>query len=166
MKALIYELPIYFNGSIIDIETSGLDETIEEITCCGILTKDKIIQLYQEKPIGLDIDELINKIESYRPFEPFYAFYKNMEEKFLGIRIHNEINKPNGFGRYIPKHEIITVAPFMSEDVLDGVGSKCVALWKVYKETNDFSDFEVILRHNKSCLLQELLLVLYQNAKQ
>jgi hypothetical protein len=161
MKRIDYELPIYFSGSIIDIETSGLNEKTEEITCCGILTKDKIIQICPEEPIGLDIDELVTKIESYKMFEPYYAFYKNMEERFLGIRIHEEINKLNSFGKYISKHDIITVAPFMSGDILDGVGKECVEEWNKYKETKNFSHMNTILAHNKSCLLQELILVLY-----
>lgn len=162
MKEITYHLPIRFNGSIIDIETSGLDEKIHEITCCGILSGDIIRQYYQEKPIGLDINELVYELLQYP--SPSHAFNKNMEERFLRINIDIEIQKPNGFGRYIPKHEIITIAPFMSGDILDGIGSKCVDLWKIYKETNDFADLNVILRHNKSCLLQELILVIYQNA--
>lgn len=165
MKEITYNLPISFNGgSIIDIETEGLNEKIHGITCCGILSGDIIRQYYPEEPIGLNVDELVDEIMQYS--QPLYAFNKNMEERFLKIDISEEINRTNSFGRYVPKHVIITVAPFMSGDILDGVGSKCVDLWEVYKETKDFADMNVILRHNKSCLLQELILVLYQNAKQ
>lgn len=161
MKEIFYNLPISLEyGSIIDIETSGLDEKIHEITCCGILTEDTIIQYYPEKPIGLNKEVLCSELHSIK--KPLYAFYKNMEERFLGINIPCEINKPNSFGKYISKHDIITVAPFISGDILDGIGSKCVDLWKVYKETNDFADMNVILRHNKSCLLQELIILLYK----
>lgn len=162
MQILRYDLPLDFYGTIIDIETSGLVEWKEEIICCGVLTGSHILIYYHIEPIGLDKDLLVKNISSYN--RPFFAFNKNMEERFLNIKVDYDIYTFHN-GRYTRKLDAIIIRDYITKDVLSGDGSRCPEHWNRYKETKDISCLEIILRHNRSCLIQELTLLLYGNIK-
>src|SRR6202167_4915410 len=96
------QVPLFFQGTIVDIETTGLSPGSDRIITLGVVCGNQYTVVQSLDASGLDD---VPKMLSAMP-RPFYAFNKEFEEGFLGTRIEKELQ----IRRFEPKKDAIRIA--------------------------------------------------------
>lgn len=142
MKKIMLSLPIFLSGSLIDVETTGVDPKYDRVCVFGCITGNRLIQLlFHPKDPLFYFPSAIIELGLRRPF---YAFHKQFEERFLETKIEHEL--------YLDFHEkksnSVKIIGLTDQDPL--IDSSYVPI------AYDLGHYGKILAHNKVCLLSEL----------
>jgi len=146
------KLPVFFHGTLIDLETTGLpNQQNSEVVTLGIVSGNelKIVQRTVEENFEAHVRELIRGLP-----RPFYAFNKVFEEQMLGIEIDRELQAEE----FEKKREAIKIMGL--HDPFDGLGYKVVDAWNNYITSHDKHHLCLIMNHNEACLLLETCLAI------
>lgn len=148
-------LPVYFQGTIIDLETTGLS-TSDSVITLGILSGSgyKIFQSTDDSNL---LDCLKPVIQAFR--RPIYAFNKGFEEAFLGLEVDVELQNM----RYERKSDAIHISGL--EDPFDGSGRLVPLEWSSYLQDRKSDHLQKIITHNEADLLSELCLAIVRSKK-
>lgn len=145
-------------GTIMDFETTHWDAKSGELITAGFLSKEGIVILQRlELTEGKFKKSVVKSIQTQK--RPWYAFNKEFEEKFLPVRVDNELqryDRESAFGALV------------EEGLLDHYNSLCDPLfneeiprfWEAWKLTTDMLFVSKIVRHNYCCLAKEYYLKL------
>ncbi len=165
-RELMVSIP---QGTLIDIETTGLDSKHDEIIIFGYVERNYLRIICRtsqhEKPFIAQIASIVSKLP-----KPFYAYNLSFEEGFLkakGIDIEGiDLFRPwrekaERYGLKWPKlDELFSHAEhYFNEPVI--IGKDVPLLWEVFLKTRDEECLRQIIRHNESDLLRELYLLVY-----
>lgn len=156
-------------GTLLDIETTGLDIRCDEIVVFGYIESNHLRIICrtanEEEPFVAQIARLIPELP-----EPFYAYNFSFEKEFLkakGINIEGmdlfQPWKEKADKLYLkwPKlDELFSHAEhYFNEPVVSG--KDIPLLWQRFLRTGDRDYLQQIIRHNESDLLRELYLLVY-----
>lgn len=156
-------------GTLIDIETTGLDMDRDEIVLFGYIQGSHLEIIcrssQEEAPFIAQLAELVPTLP-----RPFYAYNLTFEKGFLqakGIDIEGidlfQPWKEKAEALYLkwPKlDELFSHAEhYFDEPVISG--KDVPLLWQRFLHTDDDSYLQQIIRHNESDLLRELYLLVY-----
>jgi uncharacterized protein YprB with RNaseH-like and TPR domain len=173
-KTLSFKLPVkMLRGTLIDIETTGRDVSMDEIITLGYVSGDRliIIQRTSESPQHFysHISSVIRGLN-----RPFYAYNMQFEKKFLSKKLHIELRGEDLFrpvkglaekrSEKWPKLDelIIVSKKYLG---LERIPSKKVPwLWKKYLREGKEEYLGKIIGHNLSDLLKSLWLLIYYNS--
>ncbi len=165
-RQLMVSIP---QGTLLDIETTGLDEIYDEIVVFGYIQESRLEIICrtsrEEKPFIAQITRLIPKLHG-----PFYAYNLSFEKRFLeakGINIEGiDLFQPwrekaEALCLKWPKlDELFSHAEhYFNEPVVSG--RDIPLLWRRFLETGNKDYLQQIIRHNESDLLRELYLLVY-----
>jgi uncharacterized protein YprB with RNaseH-like and TPR domain len=165
-RELIVGIP---QGTLIDIETTGLDERRDEIIVFGYIERNNLRIIcrrsIEEKPFITELVDLVPKLST-----PFYAYNSSFEEKFLrvkGIRIKAiDLFRPwkekaERSGLKWPKLDELFSQPeqYFREPIISG--KDVPLLWRRYLETGDERNLQRIIWHNEADLLREMYLLVH-----
>ena len=165
-RELMVSIP---RGTLIDIETTGLDKAHDEIVVFGYI-QGSCIEIIcrtsrEEEPFIAQIARLVLELP-----RPFYAYNLSFEKEFLrakgmtieGIDLFQPWKeKADRLGLKWPKlDELFSHAEYyFNEPVVHG--KDVPWLWGRFLETGDRDYLQQIIRHNESDLLRELFLLVY-----
>ena len=156
-------------GTLIDIETTGLDIGRDEIVLFGYIQGSRLEIICrsseEEAPFIAQLAELVTTLP-----RPFYAYNLSFEKGFLrakGIDIEGvdlfQPWKEKAEALYLkwPKlDELFSHAErYFNEPVISG--RDVPFLWQRFLYTGDDNYLQQIIRHNESDLLRELYLLVY-----
>ena len=156
-------------GTLVDIETTGLDTSRDEIVVFGYIQGSRLEIICRtskkEEPFIAEISKLVPKLS-----QPFYAYNLSFEKEFLkakGMNIKGiDLFKPwkekaDELHLKWPKlDELFSHAEhYFSEPVISG--KDVPMLWEAFLQTGDKDYLQQIVRHNESDLLRELYLLVY-----
>ena len=156
-------------GTLIDLETTGLDVGQDEIVLFGYIQGSRLEIIcrnsQEEAPFIAQLTELVPGLP-----RPFYAYNLSFEKGFLrakGIEIEGidlfQPWKEKAEALYLkwPKlDELFSHAEqYFNEPVISG--RDVPLLWQRFVHTSDDSYLQQIIRHNESDLLRELYLLVY-----
>ncbi len=156
-------------GTLIDLETTGLDMERDEIVLLGYIQGSCLEIICRssedEAPFILQIAELIPRLP-----RPFYAYNLPFEKGFLrakGIDIEGvDLFQPwkakaEALCLKWPKlDELFSHAErYFNEPVISG--KDIPGLWRKFLSTKDDAYLQQIIKHNESDLLRELYLLVY-----
>jgi len=165
-RELMVSIP---QGTLVDIETTGLDSNRDEIVVFGYVERNylKIVcrTSKNEEPFIAQLTELVPKLS-----RPFYAYNLSFEKGFLrakGMNIEGidlfQPWKEKAEGLYLkwPKlDELISHAEhYFNEPVISG--KDVPWLWERFLHTGNKDYLQQIVKHNESDLLRELYLLVY-----
>lgn len=144
-------MPVFFYGTLIDIETNGLPAEDTKLLTLGIVSGDRleIIQRTNEGKFNSYARQRLKNLP-----RPFYAFNKTFEEEMLDIKIDRELQSE----QFEKKREAIKISGL--PDPFDGQGYKVVSAWNNYITIGDKQQLGLIMDHNEACLLLEACLAL------
>jgi len=160
-------------GSLIDIETTGLDPVRHEIITVGSISGSRLCVIQRKSRRKEPFYDEIRKVLSRLP-RPFYAYNSGFEESFLeaqlGVRFKmKDLMKPwremaNNRTIKWPKLDELVSEPEMYYNVTRITAKDIPTLWHAYLTNQDQKLLEMPLRHNRADLLRELyLLVQYEH---
>jgi len=156
-------------GTLIDIETTGLDMGQDEIVLFGYIQGSHLEIIcrssQEEAPFIAQLAELVPTLP-----RPFYAYNLSFEKGFLqakGIDIEGidlfQPWKEKAEALYLkwPKlDELFSHAEhYFNEPVISG--RDVPLLWQRFLSTEDDNYLQQIIKHNESDLLRELYLLVY-----
>jgi len=156
-------------GTLIDLETTGLDAERDEIVLFGYIQGSRLEIICrnseQEAPFILQLAELVPKLP-----RPFYAYNLSFEKGFLrakGIDIEGVDlfqpwkEKAEALSLKWPKlDELFSHAErYFNEPVISG--KDVPGLWQKFLHTKEDAYLHQIIKHNESDLLRELYLLVY-----
>jgi uncharacterized protein YprB with RNaseH-like and TPR domain len=156
-------------GTLIDLETTGLDVDHDEIVLFGYIQGSRLEiicrNLAEEAPFIAQLAELVPTLP-----KPFYAYNLSFEKGFLqakGIDIQGvdlfQPWKEKAEALYLkwPKlDELFSHAEhYFNEPVISG--RDVPLLWQRFLHTEDSNYLQQIIKHNESDLLRELYLLVY-----
>ncbi len=142
------QLPVVLQGSIVDIETTGLSPKIDSVITVG-LVHNNVCEIFQ-RTHEADICQLLDQKLRSLP-RPIYAFNKRFEESFLGIVVDRELqSRP-----FESRNEAIQVS-----GVCDPLGSglRVPGEWWAYAVDRGLYHLNRIIAHNLADLRHELCL--------
>ena len=85
------ELPVFLNGSLIDLETTKVDDG--EIICYGCISEAELIQVCAENQYELREVTRLSYQAVRKLRRPLMAFNKSFEEAYLGLEVDIELNR-------------------------------------------------------------------------
>ncbi len=156
-------------GTLIDLETTGLDADHDEIVLCGYIQGNRLEIICrnseEEALFTVQLAELVSSLP-----RPFYAYNLSFEKAFLqakGILIEGidlfQPWKEKAEALYLkwPKlDELFSHAEhYFNEPVISG--RDVPLLWQKFLCSRDDSYLQQIIKHNESDLLRELYLLVY-----
>lgn len=156
-------------GTLIDLETTGLDVNHDEIVLLGYVQGNRLEIICRrsedERLFVAQLTELVLRLPG-----PFYAYNLSFEKGFLearGIQIEGVDlfqpwkEKAEALSLKWPKlDELFSHAEhYFNEPVISG--KDVPALWRKFLDTRDDGYLQQIIRHNESDLLRELYLLVY-----
>jgi uncharacterized protein YprB with RNaseH-like and TPR domain len=156
-------------GTLIDLETTGLDVDHDEIVLFGYIQGSRLEIICRnsedEAPFIVQLAELVPTLP-----KPFYAYNLSFEKGFLqakGINIEGidlfQPWKEKAEALYLkwPKlDELFSHAEhYFNEAVISG--KDVPLLWQRFLYTEDDDYLQQIIKHNESDLLRELYLLVY-----
>jgi len=156
-------------GTLIDLETTGLDMGKDEIVLFGYIQGSHLEIICRsskdEAPFIAQLAELVATLS-----RPFYAYNFSFERGFLhakGIEIEGiDLFQPwkekaEALCLKWPKlDELLSHAEhYFNEPVISG--RDVPSLWQKFVYTSDDSYLQQIIKHNESDLLRELYLLVY-----
>jgi uncharacterized protein YprB with RNaseH-like and TPR domain len=156
-------------GTLVDIETTGLDSNHDEIIIFGYVERNYLRIICRtsddEKPFIVQLAKLVPALPG-----PFYAYNLSFEKGFLkakGINIQGiDLFKPwkekaeKLYLKWPKLDELFSHAEhYFSEPVISG--KDIPMLWEKFLKTGNEDYLQQIVRHNESDLLRELYLLVY-----
>jgi len=150
LKYLVFEAEAFRlpdNVAVVDIETTGLDHKRDRMLTLGIYRSDRIT-IYQLL-FGKDLREysiVKRAIEDLKPLK-VYAWYKDFEEKWLGLNGLHELQIYN----FEMKDRSIQIKGLESEIT----GSNVPLAWREWREKGDICMVLAIVQRNYFDLLTE-----------
>ena len=156
-------------GTLIDIETTGLNSDYDEIVVFGYVQENRLEIICrtskEEDQFITQLAELVSKLP-----RPFYAYNLSFEKGFLrakGMNIEGlDLFQPwkekaEELGLKWPKlDELFSHAEhYFNEPVISG--KDVPRLWERFLHTGDKDYLQQIIRHNEADLLRELYLLVY-----
>jgi uncharacterized protein YprB with RNaseH-like and TPR domain len=156
-------------GTLVDIETTGLDSNCDEIVVFGYVQGNRLEIICrtsrEEEPFIAQLAELVPNLS-----RPFYAYNLSFEKGFLkakGMNIEGidlfQPWKEKADELYLkwPKlDELFSHAEqYFNEPVVSG--KDVPLLWERFLHTRDKIYLQQIVKHNESDLLRELYLLVY-----
>ena len=156
-------------GTLIDIETTGLDSDYDEIVVFGYVQGNHLEIICRtsekEEPFIAQLAELVPKLP-----KPFYAYNLSFEKGFLkakGMNIegidlfqHWKEKAEELYLKWPKLDELFSHAEhYFNEPVISG--KDVPLLWERFLHTGDKDYLQQIIRHNESDLLRELYLLVY-----
>ena len=156
-------------GTLIDLETTGLDVNHDEIVLFGYIQGNRLEIICrsskEEAPFITQLAEIVPTLP-----KPFYAYNLSFEKGFLrakGIDIEGvdlfQPWKEKAEALYLkwPKlDELFSHAEhYFNEPVISG--RDVPLLWQRFLYTEDDNYLQQIIKHNESDLLRELYLLVY-----
>lgn len=156
-------------GTLIDIETTGLDPALHEIVAFGYIQGSELRIICRKSEDETHIKNKIKKICDELP-EPYYAYNLPFEQSFILKKIGKTIKgkdlfklwKEKAEKKYIkwPKLDELISLPEMYFGEPVTTGERVPMLWKAYLKTKDEAHLKLIIRHNETDLLREMCLLL------
>jgi len=149
-------IPARIEGTIIDVETTGLPREGAEVITLGTVSGNRlqIIQRTNESDFLRTIKHPLSKLP-----RPFCAFNKPFEEAMLRIPVDEELQAEP----YEKKSRAITVSKL--RDPFNGNGFDVIGTWNKYRSTGDLRYLRLIMDHNESDLLLETCLLIVRHSK-
>jgi len=158
-----------WEGSVIDIETTGLNPAIDEIVTLGFIEVNKlqIIQRTSEDKAEFykELKDVVSKLKA-----PFYSYNGSFENSFIQAQlgITKEVvdvfapwkQMAESQGQKWPKLDDLVSEPEIYLGILRITGRDCPILWKNYLKTKDRELLTPIMEHNKSDILKTLFLLI------
>ena len=158
-----------WEGSVIDIETTGLNSTIDEIVTFGFIEDNKleIIQRTGEEKVSFykELKEVVTNLKA-----PFYAYNGPFENRFIQDQLEISKKVVDVFapwrkmaasqGQKWPKLDDLVSEPEIYLGMPRITGRECPILWKNYLQTKDRDLLTPIMEHNKSDILRTLFLLI------
>jgi uncharacterized protein YprB with RNaseH-like and TPR domain len=150
-------IPAKIEGTVIDVETTGLPQEGAEVITLGTVSGNKLHVL--QRTSESDFSTRIKRLLSLLP-RPFYAFNKSFEEAMLCLPIDGELQAEP----YEKKAKAIAISKL--DDPFNGNGFDIIGAWKRYKSTGDQRYLTLIMDHNESDLLLETCLLIVRHSKE
>ncbi len=165
-RELMVSIP---RGTLVDIETTGLDSDCDEIVVFGYVQGNRLEIICrtsrEEEPFIAQLAELVPNLP-----RPFYAYNLSFEKGFLkakgmyieGIDLFQPWKKKaDELSLKWPKlDELFSHAEhYFNEPVVSG--KDVPMLWQGFLHTKNKDYLQQIIRHNESDLLRELYLLVY-----
>ena len=158
-----------WEGSVIDIETTGLDPESDEIVTLGFIEANKlqIIQRTSKDQTAFykELKEVVTNLKA-----PFYAYNGSFENRFIQAQLGIKKEVVDVFapwrkmaesqGQKWPKLDDLVSEPEIYLDMPRITGRDCPILWKNYLQTMDRELLTPIMEHNKSDILRTLFLLI------
>jgi|TARA_B100000315_G_scaffold101382_1_gene93153 uncharacterized protein YprB with RNaseH-like and TPR domain len=158
-----------WEGSVIDIETTGLNPASDEIVTLGFIEDNKlqIIQRTSKDKAEYykELKEVVTNLKA-----PFYAYNGSFEKRFLHAQLGIEKDFVDVFlpwrimaeskGQKWPKLDDLVSEPEMYLGIPRITGRECPILWKNFLKTKDQALLTPIMDHNKSDILRTLFLLI------
>ena len=156
-------------GTLIDLETTGLDMGQDEIVLFGYIQGSHLEIICrssrEEAPFIAQLAELVPMLS-----KPFYAYNLAFEKGFLqakGINIEGidlfhpwKVKAEALFLKWPKLDELFSHAEsYFNEPVISG--RDIPLLWQSFLYTEDDNYLQQIIKHNESDLLRELYLLVY-----
>lgn len=155
-------------GTLIDIETTGLDVARHEIITLGFISGNKLCVIQRKvrnkTPFYKEIKDELSKLP-----RPFYAYNSDFEESYfktqLGVRVKMvDLMKPwteiaNRKAVKWPKLDELVSEPEMYFNITRISGRDIPSLWKAFLSNGDEKLLQMPSRHNRADLLRELYLL-------
>jgi hypothetical protein len=140
------------DGTIIDVETTHFDATKGELLTAGFLAKNGITIIQRMNSTEVDFRKIVNNgIGDF--MKPLYAFNKDMEERFLPVKIDNDLQSQQeaAFGALLNEglldHYGLLSDPCFNDDIPQ--------FWEAWLITKNPIFVSKIVRHNCCCLAKE-----------
>lgn len=158
MRKIQFDSGLIPNGTIIDTETTHWNVEKGELVTAGFFSQGTITILQR---LELTENEFRKRVieEIQTENRPWYGFNKEFEEKFLLIRMDEELQKHNresAFGALLEEgllnHYNLLCDPLFNEEIK--------RFWEAWKSTKDMVFVSKIVRHNYCCLAKEYYLKL------
>jgi uncharacterized protein YprB with RNaseH-like and TPR domain len=150
-------------GTLIDIETTGLDVNQDEIVLFGYIQGSRLeIICRSSKEEALFVAELAKLVPTLP--KPFYAYNLSFEKGFLQAK-GIDIEGVDLFQPWKEKAEALYLKLFshaehyFNEPVISG--RDVPLLWQRFLYTENDEFLQQIIKHNESDLLRELYLLVY-----
>jgi len=149
-------IPARIDGTIIDIETTGLPEEGAEVITLGTVSGSElqILQRTDEEDFSKTIKPILLRLP-----RPFYAFNKSFEERMLRVPIERELQAES----YEKKARAIAVSRL--PDPFSGNGFHAIDAWHKYVATKKLHFLAPIMDHNESDLLLETCLLIVRHSR-
>jgi uncharacterized protein YprB with RNaseH-like and TPR domain/ribosomal protein S27AE len=155
-------------GALIDIETTGLNEGVDEIITFGFISGNRLSVIQRKvKDKQPFYDEIKGVLDGLS--RPFYAYNCEFEEKFfkeqLGIQLKaTDLMAPwrklaEHKAKKWPKLEELVSEPEMYFGVTRISAKDIPTLWNAFLSGGDEKLLEMIMKHNKADLLRGLYLL-------
>jgi DNA polymerase III epsilon subunit-like protein len=158
------------NGTLLDFETTGLDETTNEIITTGVVFGNTL-RILQRKTREKDYFYRRSKELLSKAPQPFYAYNVSFEQKFLRAHLGIEAKTVDIFTPWKVRADAIRLKWPKLDDLLPHpeiyysgkvtTGADIPPLWQKYLETKEERYLHEIVRHNEIDLLRELMLMVH-----
>lgn len=157
-------------GTLIDIETTGINSYTDEILTFGFVAKNNLIILQRRTKHKERFYEEVTKVLRTLS-EPFYAYNLQFEQKFLENQLRvtctgTDLFKPwqdraeKKYRIKWPKLDDLISEPEFYYDEKRIRGEDVPILWQKFLKRKREKLLSLIMRHNQSDLLRELYLLI------
>lgn len=165
------ELPVgIYNGSIIDIETTGLDPSSDDIITFGFIENNQVHVLQRAEASATEYYSIMNDVLIRLP-NPIYAYNAEFEQSFLKAKVGFEENILDVFEPFKIRSDkeghkypsLDELAPLPREYFGDKQtrGKHILSFWQMYCTKKDRRSLASIVRHNREDLVQTLAVLGY-----
>jgi uncharacterized protein YprB with RNaseH-like and TPR domain len=167
-KKLMVSIP---KGTLIDLETTGLNYSNDEILTAGVISGNTLRILQRKHKTKDTFNEDVRKLISSLP-QPFFAFNSGFEEGFirnqLGLKNIKFVDlhapwrkKAESMGKKWPKLDELITHPeqYFQEKAI--TGKDVPELWNKFNKTGNENHLDEIIRHNQIDLLREMMLLIH-----
>lgn len=163
-----------FEGSIIDLETTGLEPHKSEIITFGYIVKNILKVIQRREATEYRFLEKMKQELSNLPY-PIYAFNAEFESKFLKHKLGQEISlidiraplaeRANKLGLDFPSLDKLASVPreYFGEKPM--YGRDAPKSWEIYLKTGQNSFLVPIVHHNIEDLLRALYILMHYKAE-
>jgi uncharacterized protein YprB with RNaseH-like and TPR domain len=155
-------------GSIVDIETTGLEPATSELVTLGSLAGNQVKVLQRVDASEGEFCDLVRNELASLP-GPFYAYNASFEATFLSAKLGEDFEWVDIMGPWRERAEregwkwpsLDELAPVAREyyGERQTKWSQVVSVWHAYSESRDKRLLHVIVRHNMEDLIQALYLL-------
>jgi uncharacterized protein YprB with RNaseH-like and TPR domain len=155
-------------GSIVDIETSGVEPATSELVTFGSLVGNQVKVLQRVDASEEEFCELVRNELACLP-RPFYAYNASFEATFLAAKLGEDFEWVDIMGPWREKAEregwkwpsLDELAPVAREyyGERQTKWSQVISVWRAYSEGRDKRLLSLIVRHNMEDLIQALYLL-------
>ncbi len=164
-----WSVPISVQGSIIDVETSGLKKISSELLTFGAFHGNTIVILQRtdcSEKGRLEFEKIVNDSLDMLP-RPFYAYNSSFEEEWLGTKIDHDLMAKwkilaDTSGKKWPKASELTKMPHEYYEIsVEATGKEIPGIWEKYCKDGNPSHLDKIVYHNLYDLIRESGLLLW-----